>query len=997
MFAHSAGLMSRPASRCQRAILLGPRLSLVAPFAGLFNALGLSSLHMGQTEESAFMRAQFAALKIAVRAEADASRAKIDAVRKATQASQAQIAALVDAVDRSSVLTGLQLLIARSHDVAARAAMQPFPFFVESATTPKWISETWLELFASLSAKVSFATEIAEDIRAEISMAKCTEAPPGCPKRPSKKNPSADSVHAHVKPVVAAVARVLTSGKWTVSGSEEAQPRNVAFLYEQGYRNCNPNSGIPDFSATLFRGEGTPAQLTDETQVGIVECDKCEPSQKFTPSDGEARTAAYVAQSLYPAIACGVNLKALVMHPLSGYGVYTNSSTSTLIEVRITGTMVEVFRSRMPFLPGGTLSGGTLDADSSPTACGAVAFGLGVMAMLGDPRLRASASAAYIQDICPRPEGVEVPALAEFLGRGKFARVFRLGTIAVKVPVSSLTPTRSWNVAIDAEASALMRLGTCRPPCCHFPALIASAPLPIVNGTPGNPGARVALPFVAQPTIAGASSILLSVTSGDSVGAGVTAVDPTRPVQGLLTTPICTMLPEALESLRRRIPLGERTVQILQFLSLSAALPLLAAQAHARSTGLSHFDAHTMNVGLDGWNADAAVAQLKSFASGQRDHPRTETASCVSTASPATLMTVDLLASTSDAAMCRRVILNDWGCAQKTGVAGFSNKHAVAADTAQAINLVRLLLRYMLDSLSDDDLVDSASEGVAAWWALTLPRLIRISNELQAPGAVLAEGVAPQLFLLRTLGLASNTVDAAGATTTLSAGDNTPIDIAATTDSADIASVEAFCSAATAATGCSCYDSGFVLRPFNAPSPSTHVTCSDVGSNDAQVADTTGASALLGTVARGSVVASADEAVLIASLGAIAILGVATASIPAQEFELAATSDDGSKTLAVSTVVILVSNIANFLSERALRAMLAEFGVVIACMILPPETSTKPGHRALIQYADAAVAARVVGGLTNFEVGGQLLVVAAAPVALVERYLVTANSESHAA
>ena len=108
-------------------------------------------------------------------------------------------------------------------------------------------------------------------------------------------------------------------------------------------------------------------------------------------------------------------------------------------------------------------------------------------------------------------------------------------------------------------------------------------------------------------------------------------------------------------------------------------------------------------------------------------------------------------------------------------------------------------------------------------------------------------------------------------------------------------------------------------------------------------------------------------------------------------------SDDGSKALAVSTVVVLVSNIASFLSERVLRAMLAEFGVVIACMLLPPEASTKPGRRALIQFADAAVAARLVGGLTNFEVGGQLLAVAAAPVALAARYIVTANSDSHAA
>ena len=985
MLAHGAGLFSRSTSRCQRAILLGSRLSRVAPSAGLFNALGLSSVPMDRAEESAFMRAQFAALTIAARAEREAAQAQFEA-------SQAQNAALVDAANRNSVLTGLQLLIARSHDVAVSAAMQPFPGCSPTAGTPTWFPQT--TLFANLSSKVPFASQIAEDIVAAISMAKCTEAPPGCSERPSKKNPSADSVHTHVKPVVAAVASVLTSGKWTVSGSEEAQPRNVAFLYEQGY-NDNPRSAISDFSAARGRGEGTPAQLTGEAQVGIVECKKKAEQVISTPTlrGGEIQTAAYVAQSLYPAIACGANLEALVARPLSAYGVYTNSSTSTLVEVRITGSTVEVYYSRMPFLPGGTLPGGAVDTDASPMAFGAVAFGLGVMAMLGDPRLCASASAAYIQDISPRPEGVELPALAPFLGRGKFARVFRLNdTVAIKVPVSSLTPMASWTAAIDAEARALTRLGACRPPCCHVPELVARAALSGVRGALSDARTPTIAPLVAQPAITGASSILLRVTSADSVAIGASAVNSARPVQGLLTTPICTMLPEALESLRRRIPLGERTVEMLQFLSLSVALPLLAAQAHARSTGLSHYDAHTMNVGLADWNADAAVAQLKGFASRQCDKPRIEPASFAS--SSATLHSVDSFASTGGAAMCRRVILNDWGSARTTGVAGFSKKHAVAVDTAQVATLSGHLLRHMLDFLPDDDLVDSASEGVASWLAQTLPRLSRISSELQGPGAVLAEGVASQLCLLRALGLVSNTVDAAGATMTLSAGDNTPIYIAATADSADIASVEAFCSAATAATGCSCYSSGFVLRPFNAPPIVAHVTCSDE-SNDAQLADTTGTSALLGTVGRGLVIASTDKAGSIATLGAIATL--ATSSFPAEELELEAMSDDGSKALAVSTVVVLVSNIASFLSERVLRAMLAEFGVVIACMLLPPEASTKPGRRALIQFADAAVAARLVGGLTNFEVGGQLLAVAAAPVALAARYIVTANSDSHAA
>jgi hypothetical protein len=72
------------------------------------------------------------------------------------------------------------------------------------------------------------------------------------------------------------------------------------------------------------------------------------------------------------------------------------------------------------------------------------------------------------------------------------------------------------------------------------------------------------------------------------------------------------MLPAAVSDLRQRIPLAERTIPMFQFWSLAIALPLMAAQAYARSVGLSHFDARVMNVAMHGCNPSAAVALLSS-------------------------------------------------------------------------------------------------------------------------------------------------------------------------------------------------------------------------------------------------------------------------------------------------------------------------------------------------------------------------------------------------
>ena len=879
---------------------------------------------MDQAAELNFTRARNAA-------EATAARAELEALRIVREAQLVQIAAYEK--DRAAYWSpNVGYLDHRARIMRGLTSLRERRLTDDS---PRWEADS--DLFDTLGAKVKRASEIATDISAAI-LAQCTDASPVSSERRSKKYATADGVHASVQPVIYAVGRALRSDKWNEAGSVEDRPRDVEILRAQSYDDLII-SPIPDFSATMRHGESTLAHLTGESQVGIVECDKCEeePSIASGPSVGEARTAGFVAASLFPAITCGADLEDFDTRPLSGYGVYTDSSTSTLVEVCITGLMVKVFCSRMPFLPGGTLPGGTFGADASPTACGAIAFGLGVMAMLGDPRLRASASAAYIQDICPRPEAVALPALASFLGRGKFARVFRLDTIAVKVPLSSLTPIASWNVAIDAEASALMRLGACRPTCCHFPELATLAASGVEN-TRGDAKTLVAAPFVALREFTGASTILLRGTSGDSAASGDSATESAPPlaVQGLLTTPVCTMLPEAVSDLRRLIPLADRTVPLLQFLSLSIAFPLLAAQAHARSVGLSHCDVRTMNVGLDGWNADAAVAQLN------RASYMLQSASRPVTESSAMLRTVDLPALTSSSAMCLRVMLNDWGCARKTDVAGISNKIAVADDTAQVIDLVGHVLRQMLDLLPDDELVDSASEGVAAWWTLTFPRLGHASGELQVLYAERVGDIAPQMCLLRALGLASNLTGATQAGSKRTRDVSMPPHVVFVTDLEDVAahpdaSVKAFCFAAAAATCCSCYSSSSTLGLFPAL-PTV---------DDGRLAHRAGVSALPGALVHG----------------------------------------------AESDVTVLVSNIADFLNERALRAMMAEFGTVVACVVLPPDAVTGASQRALIQYADAAVAARVVAGLPDFKVGRLLLGVAAAPAVLVARHLAAVASE----
>ena len=324
--------------------------------------------------------------------------------------------------------------------------------------------------------------------------------------------------------------------------------------------------------------------------------------------------------------------------------------------------------------------------------------------------------------------------------------------------------------------------------------------------------------------------------------------------------------------------------------------------------------------------------------------------------------------------MCRRVILNDWGSARNTGVAGFSKKHAVAVDTAQVIELVRHALRHLLDFLPLDELNDAASEGAAAWWKQTAARLTQVSSELHGLRAELTEGRRPQLYLLGVLGLVSMTE--AAAAPAARAGSKRPRESAssAAAPAEPIAdegsSVDVLLAAATSATGCSCYTSDSTPRVFDVL-PTAAVVASPVAACDDR--HSAGLEVLRAT-------APAEE---ISEPRVPELEAVASSSAPAPE---CFSSAERCVALEVSDVAVLVSNFADFFDESTLCGLMAKFGAVDACKLLPTDVAINPGRIALVQYSDARVAARVVAHLTSFIVGGLLLGVAAAPAALVACY-----------
>ena len=118
------------------------------------------------------------------------------------------------------------------------------------------------------------------------------------------------------------------------------------------------------------------------------------------------------------------------------------------------------------------------------------------------------------------------------------------------------------------------------------------------------------------------------------------------------------------------------------------------------------------------------------------------------------------------------------------------------------------------------------------------------------------------------------------------------------------------------------------------------------------------------------------------------VLGFAEAASKAAVEQAAQMPASAEVVSTTPDVAILVTNFAGFFNEDSLRAVMANFGVICACVLLPPDLEApRGGRRVLVQYVDAAVVARVVAGLTAFEIGGFLLGVATAPVALVARYL----------
>lgn len=848
-------------------------------------------------------------------------------------ASKAETEAAEDALARNVMQQSLTALVARFHDASEDGAIKAAPESSPTTGAPMWTIDP--DAFSTLYAKVAAADAFAKAVTREIMAAGCTAAPSGCPERPSNKSPGADNVHAHVTPVVDIVAGVIASGTYVTDVSDAALQRTVLALKERAY-NDRHNAQIPDHACVITHG--TSIQLSAETQVGVVEDKVDEVLSSWSPCVGERQVAGYVAHSLFPAMSCGIHLASLLTTPLSAYGLYTDSATATLVEVRIS-SKVDVFFSRMPLLPNCVLPKGTVGIDSNSLACGAVAFGLGILVTLRETRLRACAESIIVKSIVPPVRALAFPAKVTFLGRGTTSRAFSCGDYVIKVPLSRLSSFKSWASSIQIEAQALTALNSHPTPCRHFPLLATSGDSP-----------HAATPL-CDDLPAGVSRLNLS-TIGE--------------VQGLVMSPVCTMLPVAINELCDAIPLCDRSLYLLIMFALSLALPLLFAQAHARSKKYSHFDTRRMNVGLEGWD----VAGAKSLLMHVPDCAASEMASKkprldISAGSGLTQGTLK---------MCHRVVLNDWGCAKRTGGPGLSKSRAAAQDTAQVLSLVHEVLHRLLEFKSHVDLQDSsASADVVAWWekaSASLLLAVKVVGELPQ-----LEGInAPRQCVLEALGLVS------GVSTTGEMRRSSRRALGSCTTAAKTeppfaspcfySDVDSLCYAAAVSAGCLCY-SAVGLVDIDAPAPSPP-------DSNAFLPSLLAFAAAAPTCFAGAGVSSDGEVP-----HGVAI-DVEVTDRDATDGE--ATDGGATDDAILDPNVIIITNLAPVLSEAVLRAAIRCFDVAVVSFALLPPTSRMP-QQALARFQDPTCAARIVSGLSYVTACGASLEVSLAPVSRTRVFL----------
>jgi hypothetical protein len=193
--------------------------------------------------------------------------------------------------------------------------------------------------------------------------------------------------------------------------------------------------------------------------------------------------------------------------------------------------------------------------------------------------------------------------------------------------------------------------------------------------------------------------------------------------------------------------------------------------------------------------------------------------------------------------------------------------------------------------------------------------------------------------------------------------DNVSTTLSACAHSGD-SNLKVLCFSAAAATGCSCYSSGFTLRAVTQPTVSN-----EEGGNEERRSNPRGSPAQSDAA---SVRYCAD---------------IVEAGVPAAHVPVCDTNAMISPTVGDSDTVIVVSNISDYFDEATLRAVMAAFGKVGAFVLLPADVTTQVDRQALVKYEDAAVAARVVAGLAACTDGWLQLSVAAAPAAIMARHL----------
>ena len=428
-------------------------------------------------------------------------------------------------------------------------------------------------------------------VKSRVQSDKCTPAPIDAFERTGL-----DNVHSHTNPVVSGTVDVLhglcadssltaadaSPARRPICGELRGALLLTAVVQERHYDDRN-DLDSPDEcvvrSCHLFRPR---LRLTAESQLVVLEYKRRSKTPLVDlPCIGELQGAGYAAQKLSPLLLECVDVRHLSVRALA---LYSDSVTSSLIEVSVTFEGVVVRACRMPLLPGAMLPAGTSGTDGG---FGAVALAYAVIDSVHDDMLRAQASETTIT--VDGSSGAASPVAVTLLGRGAYGRVLALpSNMVAKVPASMRTPQAKWAAHIVPEWIALTLLA--RATCRHIPELVAvaarKAPLSTAVAAALNDGLRK---FAAVLGRTPPDPSLLPIVR---MTVGARADD----VAALLLRPVCSSLVGACDDIRLLAPVI--SVRFMQCATLAFVIPILRALQIAAACGISHRDLAIRNVML---------------------------------------------------------------------------------------------------------------------------------------------------------------------------------------------------------------------------------------------------------------------------------------------------------------------------------------------------------------------------------------------------------------